>query len=101
MKSLRLVPTGCGLALAAALLAPAERAEGFTTLGFSLGQSQRDFRVFNNFADAGANDNQTPDPNFPGYFGAVMAIWSRALRSTLPAFVRGSEPSVTIRDGTV
>jgi len=36
---------------------------------------QRDFRIFNNFTDPEANDNTTPDPNFPGYTGAPLAIW--------------------------
>ena len=47
----------------------------FTLLGHSLGPGQRDFRIFNNFADASANSNQVPDPNFPGAQGAVLAIW--------------------------
>lgn len=47
----------------------------FTLTGISLSPDQRDFRVFNNFADAAANDNQVPDPNFPGAQGAVLAIW--------------------------
>ena len=32
-------------------------------------------RVFNNFLDASANDNTTPDPSFPGATGAPLAIW--------------------------
>ena len=36
---------------------------------------QRDFRVYNNFSDAQANDNTDPDLNFPGATGAVLAIW--------------------------
>ncbi len=47
----------------------------FTLLGHKLPPGQRDFRIFNNFADASANDNQVPDPNFPGAQGAVLAIW--------------------------
>jgi len=49
--------------------------QGFTLIGGSLSLNQRDVRVFNNFEDVGANNNQTPDANFPGYFGAPMAIW--------------------------
>lgn len=47
----------------------------WTPTGWSLDVTQRDVRVFNNFTDAEANNNQTPDPNFPGRFGAEMAIW--------------------------
>jgi hypothetical protein len=50
-------------------------AAAFTLLGGSLNTTQRDFRVFNNFGDASANNNTTPHVNFPGNTGAVMAIW--------------------------
>lgn len=40
-----------------------------------LSVNQRDFRVFNNFQDPGANDNTVEHPNFPGQTGAVLAIW--------------------------
>jgi len=67
-----------GLALAvttAVTLSLPTSTAGFTTIGGSLGLSQRDFRVFNNFTDSQANNNTTPHPNFPGHTGAVMAIW--------------------------
>jgi hypothetical protein len=48
---------------------------GYKLLGFNLGLSQRDFRVYNNFVDSTANDNQVVDPNFPGSLGATMACW--------------------------
>ncbi len=60
---------------AAVLLAPAPRSSGYSLLGDSLGLSQRDFRLFNNFVDPETNDNVTPDDNFPGFDGAEMAIW--------------------------
>lgn len=62
------------LSLTAAVAWPTSLA-GYTTIGDSLGLDQRDFRVFNNFTDPEANDNTIPHPNFPGYSGAVMAIW--------------------------
>lgn len=62
------------LAAAAVLLWP-ERSEGFEVFGDALDLSQRDFRIFNNFTDPQANDNQVPDPNFPGALGAELAIW--------------------------
>lgn len=58
-----------------ALLLVPQDSEGFTTIGGSLSLSQRDVRVFNNFEDAIANDNQAVSANFPGYFGAPQAIW--------------------------
>jgi len=61
------------------LLLPVEPARGFSVLGGSLGLAQRDFRIFNNFTDAGANNNVTPDPQFPGYDGAEMAIWKAVI----------------------
>jgi hypothetical protein len=63
--------------LAAWLLVPA--ATGFTTTGSILGLTQRDFRIFNNFTAATANDNVTPDAQFPGYDGAEMAIWKASI----------------------
>jgi hypothetical protein len=55
---------------------------GFTLSGESLpldaGNYQRDVRVFNNFADAAANDNATPNASFPGAVGAPLAIWKAA-----------------------
>ena len=47
----------------------------FTFIGGSLGLTQRDFRVWNNFTDVTANNNTVPHTNFPGQTGAVMAIW--------------------------
>ncbi|MDF1798550.1 MAG: matrixin family metalloprotease [Planctomycetota bacterium] len=52
---------------------------GYSLGGSSLGLAQRDFRVFNNFSDLSANDNQTTDSSFPGYQGAVMAIWKASV----------------------
>jgi hypothetical protein len=48
---------------------------GYKLLGFNLGLNQRDFRVYNNFVDPTANDNQDVDLNFPGSLGATMACW--------------------------
>lgn len=47
----------------------------FVLNGDVLDLTQRDFRVFDNFSDATANDNQTPDPDFPGALGATLALW--------------------------
>ena len=72
-----LVPAGA-LTGAALLLAPRE-ATGFSLIGGSLSLSQRDFRIFDNFTDASANNNVTPDAQFPGYTGAEMAIWKASV----------------------
>ncbi|MBI1850855.1 MAG: IPT/TIG domain-containing protein [Planctomycetes bacterium] len=56
----------------------------FTTIGGVLPISttgngyQRDVRVSNNFQDAAANANTTPDPNYPGAIGAPLSIWKGA-----------------------
>src|SRR5688572_1531488 len=60
------------VALGGVLIVPSS---AFTTLGHSLGLDQRDARVFNNFLDPEANDNQTPHPTWPGALGAPMAVW--------------------------
>jgi hypothetical protein len=72
--SLVLLPS-LALGGAALLLGPAPTSEGYSLIGDSLGLSQRDFRVYNNFSKAITNDNVTPDDNFPGFDGAEMAIW--------------------------
>jgi hypothetical protein len=63
------------LAATTALILPPPRSEAFSFIGGSLSLSQRDVRVFNNFADASANDNTAPESNYPGYDGAERAIW--------------------------
>lgn len=63
-----------GLAAAALILQPAP-VDGYVLTGDVLELTQRDFRVFNNFTDPEANDNQVPDPDYPGATGAVLAIW--------------------------
>jgi hypothetical protein len=78
LKPRRFLLPACGLAaaltLTGSLVMPTSTA-AFSLIGESLDLGQRDFRVFNNFADAPANDNTIPHPNFPGQTGAVMAIW--------------------------
>jgi hypothetical protein len=75
MKIQRLILPAAVLGAAAMTFVPFEQSEAYSTLGFSLGLGQRDFRIFNNFTDPGANNNTTPDANFPGYQGATMALW--------------------------
>lgn len=47
----------------------------YEVFGDTLDLTQRDFRIWNNFTDPEANDNQALDPDFPGATGAVLAIW--------------------------
>lgn len=79
MKTLKTILALSGLAASIALVTSFSQTPvdtgAYSTLGHSLGTSQRDFRVFNNFTDASANNNNTPDGLFPGTGGAVMAIW--------------------------
>ena len=75
----KLTLPAAALAGAAALLIPAEPAVGYSTLGTNLPYTQRDFRIFNNFADAASNNNTTEDPNFPGYTGVYLAFWKGAV----------------------
>jgi hypothetical protein len=74
LKILRLLPPAAASLAALVLLAPPS-AWAWVPTGWSLDVTQRDVRVFNNFTDSQANDNQTPDANFPDRFGAEMAIW--------------------------
>ncbi len=73
-----ILPTAA-LGLGTLLLVPAQDAGAFTTIGGDLSQSQRDFRTFNNFTDSQANNNTAADDQFPGYTGAVMAIWKASV----------------------
>jgi hypothetical protein len=74
VKITQLILSIVGVGTAIALLLPAET-NAFVLNGFDLPLTFRHFRVFNNFTDPEANDNTTPDPNFPGYTGATLAIW--------------------------
>jgi len=60
---------------AALVLVPVRESAAFSKIGGSLGEAQRDVRVFNNLLDATANDNNTSPAQFPGYNGAELAIW--------------------------
>jgi hypothetical protein len=72
-KSL-VLPSLC-LGGAALLFAPLRPSAAFTKIGGSLGEGQRDVRVFDNFLDSNANNNVTPTTQFPGFLGAELAVW--------------------------
>ena len=63
---------------AAMLVLPARESQAFTKIGGSLSTSQRDLRVFNNFADAASNNTTSP-AQFQGWDGAELAIWKGAV----------------------
>jgi len=85
MKASHLIAPGLGLTVGLVLLFPAKRADAWSTIGGNLGQSQRDFRVYNNFSDGSDNNNQTYHYAFPNYYGAVQAIWKGCIEwSSLP-----------------
>jgi len=73
-----LLPPVLAVALAAVFVVP-PTARGWKPTGWRLSLEQRDFRIWNNFTDKEANDNQTLDPNFPGWQGADMAIWKACI----------------------
>ncbi|MEX1024717.1 MAG: matrixin family metalloprotease [Planctomycetota bacterium] len=64
---------GVAAGLIAALHTP--RASAFTLNGNALSVADRHFRVFNNFADFEANNATLPSSQFPGFSGAITAIW--------------------------
>jgi len=68
------LPTVC-LGGAALLLLPARESRAFSRLGSNLSVNERDVRVFDNFSDATANDNNVAASQFPGQTGAELAIW--------------------------
>ncbi len=74
MKIPRLLPPAAASLAALHLVVPPS-AWAWVATGWTLDVTQRDVRVFNNFSDPEANDNQVPDANFPGRLGAEMAIW--------------------------
>ncbi|HKB16537.1 MAG TPA: matrixin family metalloprotease [Planctomycetota bacterium] len=66
---------------AAFVLASPTFVSGYALLGFLLPlvPNQRDFRVNQaSFVDATANNNVTPQVNYPGATGAAMALWKAA-----------------------
>ena len=81
------LPATLALTGAALLWAPG-RSEAYAVFGDTLDLAQRDYRIFNNFSDPEANDNQVPDADYPGSFGAELAIrkgvaeWSSVVRGS-------------------
>ncbi len=78
MSPIRFALPAATLALAGALALPTAT-PAFVLNGVNLPLSQRDFRIFNNFVDATANDNLATEPNYPGAIGATLAMWKAAV----------------------
>ncbi len=88
------------LVCAAMLLVPAEQASAFSKIGGSLGVGQRDLRTFNNFGDAGANNNVRGFPDFPGWLGLEQAIWKGAADwNSVPRSSSGDTSQTQIGNG--
>lgn len=77
MKIAVLALPSVACSLAVVVLAP-RPVTGYSTTGESLSLAQRTVRVFDNFGDVQANNNASPDPDWPGYTGAELAIWKAA-----------------------
>ena len=84
------VALGVGTAF---FLSGSQDAQGWSTIGGSLSQNQRDFRIFNNFTGSSDNDNQTPTTaSCPG------CIRKTSLRSTLTSLVNAPQHSLDMLD---
>jgi hypothetical protein len=75
VKNLLRITIGGAVLTGSALMVLPQSAIGYGLTGDSLGTGQRDHRLYNNITASGANNNTTPDSNWPGYDGAEMAIW--------------------------
>lgn len=73
MLTIRFALPSAALAAAAVMLAPTPT-RAYSVFGDTLDLTQRDYRIWNNFTDPEANDNQSADPDYPGAFGAALAI---------------------------
>jgi len=94
-----LLPAGVA-GLTALVLVPSQPLRGFSTIGGSLPLSERQFRIFNNFSDVQANDNQTPHPDIAGGVGAFMSIRKGAYEWNNRTFASGtSDPLQSLGSG--
>ncbi|MHC4823171.1 MAG: matrixin family metalloprotease [Planctomycetota bacterium] len=75
MKNLLRFGLGSAILAGSTFLAIPQSAEGFTTIGGSLGLGQRDVRLYNNFNGSSANNNNVIHQNWPQYDGAELSMW--------------------------
>ena len=94
------LPACLALGIATLLLAPATASKGFAKLGGPLPVDLRHFRIVDAFADPGANDHLVPEPAFPGWHGAELALWKAAAEWGSGPHGDGSgDPTQAIGDG--
>jgi hypothetical protein len=100
MKLDRMLLPVCALGAIALVLSGGDGL-GYSTSGDTLDLAQRSVRVFDNFTKAAANNNTTPDPNWPGYVGAELAIWKGCSEwgSTLHGGTGAGDPLQTVGSG--
>ncbi len=75
MKNILRASFGALLIAGTSLLVVPEEASGWSTIGGSLGLSQRDFRIYDNFIDTASHNNTTADPNWPNYTEIELSAW--------------------------
>lgn len=100
MRTTSFLLTGAAVGVACLLVAPRE-SQGYSTIGGLLNLNQRDVRVYDNFTMASANNNTTPDDNWPGYTGAELAIWKGCSEwgSELHGGTGAGDPTQTVGSG--
>ena len=74
MKITQILIPSAVVGAAALVLAPTQPLRAFSTIGGSLGTTQRHYRVWNNFADPKANNYVIEEDDYPGTIGAITAI---------------------------
>src|SRR5690349_10817071 len=84
----------------AALFFGASSLRAWTHDGNFLNLNERDFRVFNNFTDATANNNTVPHANYPGATGAPMALWKGAAEWNSQAMGTGAGDPTQVSIGS-
>ena len=52
-----------------------ENASAWSTIGGSLGLTQRDYRIYDNFTDSTCHDNTTAHSNWPEYTEVELSAW--------------------------
>jgi len=75
MKNILRLAVGSSLLVGSTMMIAPQQADGFSTIGGSLGLAQRDFRLYNNFNGSNANNNNTIHSNWPLYDGAELSMW--------------------------
>lgn len=93
--------TAGAVVLAGAFPFAFQESAAYSTTGESLGLSQRDFRIYDNFTQATLHENTVPDENWPGYTEVELALWKAGAEWGSRAFGDGSGDPLqsTVGDG--